>query len=140
MHIVCVIQILSNITFTYEGNCLRETERKRERTPINFRGTVDRLEIFNKYYVQISYIVYSAHNLSCLQIVIEEDGSQVYLVDFQKKAIDKIVEDRDRRRKEEEEERERKVEELLSKAVVPPPANEDEEWLVLFSLPLQWTI
>ncbi|XP_022291209.2 coiled-coil domain-containing protein 174-like isoform X2 [Crassostrea virginica] len=59
----------------------------------------------------------------------EEDGSQVYLVDFQKKAIDKIVEDRDRRRKEEEEERERKEEELLSKAVVPPPANEDEEWV-----------
>ena len=86
------------------------------------------------------YIVYSAHNLSCLQIVTEEDGSQVYLVDFQKKAIDKIVEDRDRRRKEEEEERERKEEALLSKAVVPPPANEDEEWLVLFSPPLQWTI
>ncbi|XP_061193538.1 coiled-coil domain-containing protein 174-like [Saccostrea echinata] len=59
----------------------------------------------------------------------EEDGSQVYLVDFQKKAIDKIVEDRDKRRKEEEEERERQEEELLKHAVVPPPANEEEEWV-----------
>ncbi|XP_062603949.1 coiled-coil domain-containing protein 174-like [Saccostrea cucullata] len=59
----------------------------------------------------------------------EEDGSQVYLVDFQKKAIDRIVEDRDKRRKEEEEERERQEEELLKHAVVPPPANEGEEWV-----------
>lgn len=59
----------------------------------------------------------------------EEDGSQVYLVDFQKKAIDKIVDDRDRQRKEEEEERERQEEELLRCAVVPPPANEEEEWV-----------
>ncbi|GFO03566.1 coiled-coil domain-containing protein 174 [Plakobranchus ocellatus] len=61
----------------------------------------------------------------------DEDGSEYYLVDFQKKAIDAIVEERevkrnaDKRREEEEEEAERKA---LAEEI-PEPSCPDEEWV-----------
>ncbi|KAK3097850.1 hypothetical protein FSP39_013820, partial [Pinctada imbricata] len=59
----------------------------------------------------------------------EEDGSKVFLIDFQKKVIDNIVEKRERDRKEEEERQARAEEEILSKVDTPLPANKDEEWV-----------
>ena len=54
----------------------------------------------------------------------EEDGSQKYLVDFQRKNIDTIIDKRNNRLKEEEEEKK-----LLAERV-PAPDNPEEEWYV----------
>ncbi|XP_069132891.1 coiled-coil domain-containing protein 174-like [Argopecten irradians] len=63
----------------------------------------------------------------------EEDGSKLYLVDFEKKVIDQMIDvrekDRERKKRDEEEEMRRKEEEILSKADIPPPASKDEEWV-----------
>ncbi|XP_005096856.1 coiled-coil domain-containing protein 174 isoform X1 [Aplysia californica] len=58
----------------------------------------------------------------------EEDGSDYYLVDFQKKAIDALVDDRERRRQREEEKEEEAERRALDEAV-PPPSTPDEEWV-----------
>ncbi|XP_060071646.1 coiled-coil domain-containing protein 174-like [Ylistrum balloti] len=63
----------------------------------------------------------------------EEDGSKLYLVDFEKKVIDQMIDvrekDREARKREEENERRKQEEEILSKADIPPPANKEEEWV-----------
>ncbi|BFZ09689.1 hypothetical protein BsWGS_12728 [Bradybaena similaris] len=57
----------------------------------------------------------------------DEDGSDYYLVDFQKKAIDSIVEDQEASRKKEAEEEE--AERVSLAAEIPKPADPDEEWI-----------
>lgn len=60
------------------------------------------------------------------KLFIEEDGSKVFLVDFQKKAIDNIREEREQQRKEEE----RLLEEDIISDVDVLPKDEGEEWSV----------
>lgn len=62
----------------------------------------------------------------CCFCLLDEDGSDYYLVDFQKKAIDAIVEDREASRKKEAEEEE--AERVALAAEIPKPAEPDEEW------------
>ena len=60
----------------------------------------------------------------------DEDGSGLFLVDFQKKVLD----DEEQRRHKERVERERQEEEderRLQEIPVPEPKNEDEEWWVI---------
>ncbi|CAL1548673.1 unnamed protein product [Lymnaea stagnalis] len=57
----------------------------------------------------------------------EEDGSGYYLVDFQKKAIDSIVAERETKRREEEQEKEAEDHELASE--IPEPLDPDQEWV-----------
>lgn len=61
----------------------------------------------------------------------DEDGSGLYLVDFQKKVIDGVFEERDRARQEEEEKQRREIEEERQQLLepVPDPENEEEEWV-----------
>ncbi|CAG5136747.1 unnamed protein product [Candidula unifasciata] len=58
----------------------------------------------------------------------DEDGSNYYLVDFQKKVIDSIVEDREANRKKEAEE-EAEAERVALTAVIPEPVDPNEEWI-----------
>ena len=60
----------------------------------------------------------------------DEDGSGLYLVDFQKKVLDDVFEQRDRARKEEEERQRKEIEEEKQqlKESVPEPENEEDEW------------
>ena len=53
-------------------------------------------------------------------LVADEDGSQRFLVDFQKKAIDKLQEQQKKKEEEEEEENEDEF--------VDSPSNPDEKW------------
>lgn len=57
-------------------------------------------------------------------LLLEDDGSEGYLVDFQKKVIDTIVNKREKQRQKEEEEAERKA----LAVPIPEPENSDEEW------------
>uniref|UniRef100_A0A0B6XY01 CCDC174 alpha/beta GRSR domain-containing protein n=1 Tax=Arion vulgaris TaxID=1028688 RepID=A0A0B6XY01_9EUPU len=59
----------------------------------------------------------------------DEDGSDYYLVDFQKKAIDAIVEDRETKRRKEEDEKEEEAERRALAAEIPEPVDPDEEWI-----------
>jgi len=56
----------------------------------------------------------------------EEDGSLLYLVDFQKKVIDRVVDKREKGRKEEEEEADK--ERILAAVPIPEPENAEDEW------------
>ena len=61
---------------------------------------------------------------------VDEDGSGLYLVDFQKKVIDGVFEERDRARLEEEERHRREIEEEKQQLEEPVPEaeNEEEQW------------
>jgi len=63
--------------------------------------------------------------------IAEEDGSILYLVDFQQKALEMISDERRERLKAEELERNRREEEeekrMLSETIA-APQNSDEEW------------
>ncbi|OWF54814.1 coiled-coil domain-containing protein 174-like [Mizuhopecten yessoensis] len=100
----------------------RDFERKTEEENV-FENSKRRLEAKAKMYDKMTQG----------SEIPEEDGSKIYLVDFQKKVIDQMVDvrekDREKRKKEEEEELRNQEEEILSKADIPPPASKDEEWV-----------
>ena len=54
--------------------------------------------------------------------ITEEDGSKIFLVDFQKKAIDNIREERSKQREKEERRQQEEDNDI------PPPKDESEEW------------
>ena len=80
---------------------------------------------------QLKFSLWSDNNCKAIinyfsNVFIEEDGSKVFLVDFQKKAIDNIREEREQQRKEEERLQE---EDIISDYDVPSKV-EGEEWSV----------
>lgn len=79
-----------------------------------------------------SWITHPQLHVGLIFCPTEEDGSGLFLVDFQKKVIDGVLEKRDRAREEEEERQRREIEEEKQQLQepVPEPENEDEEWYV----------
>lgn len=66
-------------------------------------------------------------SISSLFFVLDEDGSGVFLVDFQKKVLDNVEENREKERREKEE-REAEEERQLQAEPIPEPETEEEEW------------
>ncbi|XP_045197619.2 coiled-coil domain-containing protein 174-like isoform X2 [Mercenaria mercenaria] len=69
--------------------------------------------------------------ITCGTDISEEDGSGLYLVDFQKKSLDDFEERREKERKEKEEMERRELEEEQRQLAEPvlPPESEEEEWV-----------
>ncbi|XP_053388314.1 coiled-coil domain-containing protein 174-like [Mercenaria mercenaria] len=69
--------------------------------------------------------------IACGTDISEEDGSGLYLVDFQKKSLDDFEDRRLKERKEKEEIERRELEEEQRQLAepVPPPESEEEEWV-----------
>lgn len=61
-------------------------------------------------------------------MLVEEDGSKIFLVDFQKKVIDNFREDRNRKK----DKQRAHEEDNTPDSDIPPPQNEGEEWYNLF--------
>ena len=65
-----------------------------------------------------------------MSICTEEDGSKIFLVDFQQKSLEQLSEKRrmEKRAEEERKKHEDEVERQLLAEPVPEPATPDEEW------------
>ena len=89
--------------------------------------------LMSRYQYGLSFLITS---FPVLYYIVEEDGSILYLVDFQQKALEVISDERRERLRVEEKEHTRREEEQEEKKMlaeqIAPPDSAEEEWLDIF--------